>query len=156
MPATRTSEREPTPTHAPPPPSGVVAPRSALRAAGLRSTAPRLAVLELLGARREPLSHADVFAALGDEGFDRTTLYRNLINLAEAGLAVRVNLGDHVWRFSLARDDAASLHFLCIACGSVQALPEDAVKLVMTPNTPRALSRKDIAVQVKGRCDGCA
>ena len=74
-----------------------------IRAAGLRSTAPRVAVLRELENASAPMSHADLVDALGDEGYDRVTIYRNLTDLTEAGLVVRADLGDHVWRFELKR-----------------------------------------------------
>ena len=74
-----------------------------IRTAGLRSTAPRVAVLRELEAATAPLSHADLVDSLGSQGYDRVTIYRNLTDLTEAGLVVRADLGDHVWRFELRR-----------------------------------------------------
>jgi Fur family transcriptional regulator, ferric uptake regulator len=127
-----------------------------LRGAGLRCTAPRLAVLDLLAEAEQPQSHAEVLARLGGRGFDRATVYRNLIDLAAAGIAERVDLGDHVWRFSLASRERRGPHFLCTDCGEMQALPEDAVRLASSARAPRSFRRREVAVQVKGRCDGCA
>ena len=70
-----------------------------LRGAGLRKTAPRLAVLEVLERARRPLSHAEVAESLAAEGLDRATVYRNLVALSEAGLVRRSDHGDHVWGF---------------------------------------------------------
>ena len=75
-----------------------------LRGAGLRSTALRVAVLRRLERATTPLSHADLVDALADQGLDRVTLYRNLNDLAEAGLVARTDLGDHTWRFELRRE----------------------------------------------------
>ena len=70
-----------------------------IRTVGLRSTAPRVAVLRELEAATAPLSHADLVDSLGSQGYDRVTIYRNLTDLTEAGLVMRADLGDHVWRF---------------------------------------------------------
>jgi len=127
-----------------------------LRGAGLRCTMPRRAVLATLVREAQPRSHADVFAVLGPQGFDRATVYRNLLDLVEVGIARRSDLGDHVWRFTVAARERESLHFLCTDCGEIQALPESAVRLQRSRSTPRSFRRREVAVQVKGRCDGCA
>jgi len=132
--------------------------RHQLQRAGLRATGPRLAVLSLLYAIGRPLSHLDVTTALAGRGFDRATLYRNLMDLTRVGLARRTELGDRVWRFQAV--DAAHAagthpHFVCTTCGEVQCLPPRAVAVRGGGNGPEALRRGDVEVQVRGICDGC-
>jgi Fur family ferric uptake transcriptional regulator len=74
---------------------------AAIRAAGLRVTQPRIAALRVLTKAAGPLSHADLVETLAGQGFDRVTLYRNLNDLAEAGIVNRSEVGDRVWRFVL-------------------------------------------------------
>jgi Fur family ferric uptake transcriptional regulator len=131
-----------------------------LRGAGLRATQPRVAVLRELVGARSPLSHAEVAEALSADGFDRATVYRNLMDLTEAGLARRADIGDHVWRFELMRpseahEDEAHPHFICGECGAVSCLPEDAVSVKPGRGTPRALKNRAVSVQVRGVCDSC-
>src|SRR5688572_21434610 len=73
--------------------------RGRLKAAGLRNTAPRVAVLRHLQRAAGPTSHAEIVQELSPLGFDRATLYRNLVDLVDAGLVSRTDLGDHLWRF---------------------------------------------------------
>jgi len=131
----------------------------ALRAAGLRRTTPRIAVLQRLEAAVGPVSHAEIAKKLAPSGYDRATVYRNLIDLVDAGLVTRTDLGDHVWRFELVRHGgkphAAHPHFLCTDCGDVSCLPGGAVKIVRAQGVPRAIGSHDVEVQVKGRCDAC-
>lgn len=133
--------------------------RATLRQAGLRSTAPRVAVLEHLLAAATPESHADIVDALQSQGFDRATLYRNLMDLTEAGLVTRSDLGDHVWRFEVRRpgDEHAALHphFVCTDCGTVACLPGGSVRIVTGSGVPRSAVGRKVEVQVKGRCDRC-
>src|SRR5438132_6944629 len=102
--------------------------RAAVRARGLRATPSRLAVLEVLRASDAPRSHGDVAERLASQPWDRATIYRNLVDLAEAGLARRTDVGDHVWRFEArvpgSEHDTSHPHFVCIECGSVECLPE--------------------------------
>ena len=131
--------------------------RHELRRGGLRSTAPRLAVLRLLRRARLPLSHGEVVARLQQEGWDRATLYRNLVDLARAGLARRTDLGDHVWRFAAAGPPTAHHHphFVCRDCGQVACLEKASVRVQPGSTTQAALRNDEYEVLQKGRCDRC-
>jgi Fur family ferric uptake transcriptional regulator len=112
-----------------------------------------------LGEATGPVSHGDLVETLMSAGFDRATLYRNLMDLTEAGLVTRSDLGDHVWRFELrssGNDHAVEHpHFVCVECGSVSCLPGVNVRVRTTPEAPRSLTRRGFEVQLKGRCDAC-
>jgi Fur family ferric uptake transcriptional regulator len=131
-----------------------------LRAAGLRSTAPRVAVLRHLTDVDRPLSHAEIFDSLGGAGFDRATLYRNLMDLAETGLIGRTDLGDHVWRFEIRKQVAGHTiehpHFVCTDCGTVSCLTDTSVRIARGNASPRSLGGRDVAVQLRAICDACA
>lgn len=134
--------------------------RGRLRAAGLRSTGARVAVLGVLDRASAPMSHADVCGRVA-RGFDRATTYRNLMDLTDAGLVSRSDVGDHVWRFELcgagAPHPASHAHFVCTDCGDVSCLPDEVVRLVPDAHgAPRALAGRNIEVQVKGVCNRCA
>jgi Fur family transcriptional regulator, ferric uptake regulator len=131
-----------------------------IRGVGLRSTAPRVAVLRELEAATAPLSHADLVDALGHEGYDRVTIYRNLTDLTEAGLVVRADLGDHVWRFELRRSGGKAHsgthpHFTCTDCGTVSCLPEESVRLTPARGAPKAIAARAVEVHLRGLCDRC-
>mgnify|MGYP001087355820 FL=1 len=132
--------------------------RHDLRRAGLRATAPRVAVLSLLRGSAMPLSHPEVNDLLGGRGWDRATLYRNLVDLTRRGLARRVDLGDRIWRFEDARAEHGATehpHFVCTECGEIVCLHGVAVSWRATADAPRALRHGEVEVQVRGRCDGC-
>ncbi|MFN7134703.1 MAG: Fur family transcriptional regulator [Myxococcales bacterium] len=130
-----------------------------LRSAGLKGTAPRIAVLRWLESAQAPVSHGELAESLSGEGFDRATLYRNLMDMTEAGLVSRTDLGDHVWRFALKTTeqghDLAHPHFTCTDCGTVACLPEVEVKVKKAVAVPRSLTRQSVQVQIRGRCDDC-
>jgi len=130
--------------------------KAALRGRGLRATPSRLAVLGLLRRQGGPLSHGEAAERLADQGWDRATIYRNLTDLAEANLARRTDVGDHVWRFEAidaAHADDHHAHFVCTECGVVECL--QGVGLAVGKVAPRAVKQKQVEVQVRGRCDGC-
>jgi Fur family ferric uptake transcriptional regulator len=133
--------------------------RQTLRDAGLRATQPRLAVLRELLASGSPVTHGDVAVRL-ESDFDRATVYRNLMDLTNAELLRRSDMGDHMWRFELVsregHADEAHPHFICGSCGTVTCLPEEAVSVRTAPGVPRALKRKrGVVVQLRGLCDAC-
>ncbi len=132
--------------------------QATLRAAGLKSTSPRVAVLRYLKDLGKPVSHGELVEALANEGFDRATLYRNLVDLAEAGLVVRTDLGDHVWRYELKGNVshvAEHPHFVCTDCGVVSCLPGVAIRITASDHAPKAVTSQRVAVQLTGRCNAC-
>jgi Fur family ferric uptake transcriptional regulator len=131
--------------------------RDALHARGLRFTRSRAAVLDVVQRSTHPLSHADVAARLERDGWESASIYRNLVDLAEAGLLKRTDLGDHVWRFEVARGEQHEQqhpHFLCTACGVVECLP--ALALEHAKGAPRSVRLKKVEIHVRGLCDACA
>jgi Fur family ferric uptake transcriptional regulator len=142
--------------------------RQRIRGVGLRCTAARVAVMHHLETASGPLTHAEVAEALDELGFDRATIYRNLIELTEAKLAARVELGDHVWRFEAKRaggghkgDDHP--HFVCTTCGEVSCLDDVQVAITRRPagsgDRKQSVPERAIAtvteVLLKGRCERC-
>lgn len=137
--------------------------RTRLRSAGLRSTGPRVAVLRRLLTATAPMSHGELTEELAPLGFDRATLYRNLMDLAEVGLVSRTDLGDHVWRFEIRGDGGVHgiehPHFTCTDCGTVACLPGVSVQISASESAPpaslRAAGSTSVEVHLKGRCDDC-
>ena len=141
--------------------------RNRIRGAGMRCTPARVAVLHHLETAPGPLTHAEVSESLHHLGFDRATIYRNLTELTEAGLASRVELGDHVWRFEAKRaggghkgDDHP--HFVCTTCGEVSCLDEVQVAITPRPGAGKRAKRETggrigsvTEVLLKGRCEQC-
>jgi Fur family ferric uptake transcriptional regulator len=131
--------------------------RHAIRSVKLRSTSSRVAVLQHVSAAGKPVSHADVADVLVPEGFDKSTVYRCLVELADAGLLARLDAGDHAWRFEL-RDEQHSSgdhpHFVCVDCGTVTCLPDVEVKISAAKGHKTAVG--DVTeVFLKGHCKDC-
>jgi Fur family ferric uptake transcriptional regulator len=137
--------------------------RAVLREAKLRSTTSRVAVLQHLATSSKPLSHAEVADALVPTGFDKSTLYRCLVELADAGLLARLDAGDHAWRFELRRsarggehqEDSEHPHFVCVDCGKVECLPEVEVKITPSKGTKGSPLGDVTEVFLKGHCKEC-
>lgn len=151
--------------------------KASIRTAGLRCTAARVAVLEHLLTLTGPATHADVAQALAHRGFDRATIYRNLIELTEAKLATRVDLGDHVWRFEVRRHTQAGHrddhpHFICMECGEISCLDDVNVAITRKAGSSvdsdqgadrsRRRAKKSAGIHavtevlLKGQCENCS
>jgi len=140
-----------------PTPDQVEQAREILRNAGLRSTPARISVLLELQAATSPLTHADLAERLVPTGFDKTTIFRNLNDLADANLVRRTELGDHVWRFELrnaeAHDDDHP-HFVCVDCGGVTCLSD--VELTAASRKRSSEIGQITEILLKGHCSTCA
>lgn len=145
------------------PPMSVSEAREQLRAAKLKSTTSRVAVLQHLAAAGKPLSHSEVAEALVPAGFDKSTLYRCLVELADAGLLTRLDAGDHAWRFELRRGSSAGdehngaehPHFICLDCGKVECLEDVEVKISPAKGTKAPHLGDVTEVFLKGHCNEC-
>ncbi|MEM8606983.1 MAG: Fur family transcriptional regulator [Myxococcota bacterium] len=131
--------------------------RKLLRDHGLRTTAPRLAVLGLLAEADTPLSHSEVLARLGHNDWDPATIYRNLVKLREAGIAPVVSRVDGIDRYAMAGAPGgghAHAHFVCDDCGRVACLPAELTQSMSLPG-PWADSIAQAVVQLRGPCPDC-
>jgi Fur family transcriptional regulator, ferric uptake regulator len=83
-----------------------------------RYTAGRQAVVSLLATFGRPISIADLASAIPD--VPRSSAYRHLADLQEAGIVRRITTGDEFARFELAEDlTHHHHHLLCSSCGKV-------------------------------------
>ncbi len=135
--------------------------RKLLQQAQLRCTATRIAVLQHLATATQPISHSDVADGMSQSGFDKSTLFRSLVDLADAGLLTRLDLGDQVRRYELRRGDTSKSktdwvteehpHFVCVDCGRVTCLFEVSVSVPV----PRSVGRVT-EVLLRGHCAQCS
>jgi Fur family ferric uptake transcriptional regulator len=119
-----------------------------------------------------PVTHAEIAAELsrgvGGSGFDKATVYRNLVELTEAGIVSRIEVGDHVWRFEVRSRGADGSpgedhpHFVCTQCGSIACLAD--VDVQLSPRDPATRKSERATgprigtvshVLLKGRCEDC-
>ena len=132
--------------------------KQAIREAGLRATPARIATLKLLQEATSPLTHAEVSSELHSSGVDKATVFRNLNDMATAGLLRKTELGDRVWRFELVTESGENgvvhPHFVCVECGSVSCM----VEIKLTAGSMR-LSQEFGEVNeilLRGQCNDCA
>jgi len=100
-----------------------------LRRVGVRRTIARVNLLRCLADLDAPQTQAQISERLAPHGFDGSTVFRGLTDLTEAGLVVRIDAGDRIWRFELRDRDPMGVldpnhhpHVVCIHCGRLACL----------------------------------
>ena len=133
--------------------------KKTLRDVSLRATAARVAVLKLLAEKNTPLCHAEVVDALDDFGFDQSTLFRCLNELADANLVTRLDLGDQTRRFELREQSSESgfthPHFMCVDCGELSCLNDFKVQLNPSRGPRRDKLGSITEIMIRGHCGKC-
>ena len=130
-----------------------------LRDVPLRATAARVAVRKLLKAEKVPMSHSEVVESLSEFGFDQSTLFRCLNEIADAGLVTRLDLGDQTRRFELRRSNGEAEfthpHFMCVDCGELKCMNDFSIQ-ILPSRGPRRNSLGTITeIMIRGHCGNC-
>jgi Fe2+ or Zn2+ uptake regulation protein len=95
-----------------------------LRAAGLRYTASRRSVVDILAVSDRPLTIPEILGQ--DRSLAQSSAYRNLTELIGAGVVHRIIAGDEYSHFELAEDLTSHHHHLvCTSCGRVSDVTLD-------------------------------
>jgi len=131
--------------------------RKLLEEHSLRATAPRLAVLQVLGKTKNALSHTEVLERLGETDWDPATIYRNLIKLRDAGIAPVVSRAEGIDRYMLASvesDGHHHPHFVCDDCGQIACVPVE-YKSPILKDDRWAASLQKAVIQLRGACPDC-
>jgi Fur family transcriptional regulator, ferric uptake regulator len=129
--------------------------RNLLRTKGLRATPARVAILAAIESSTVPITHQELTAQLDSFGLDKSTIFRGLQDLTEAGLLRRLELGDHVWRYELSEenpehDSQLHPHLLCVDCGNIRCLNDSEVQVQLSPELGQVVD-----VLIKGHCPTC-
>ncbi len=127
-----------------------------IQEAGLRPTANRVAVLEVLLQSRQPLTHQELLNTLSaSHDFDRVTLYRVLDWLLSNDIVHKIAGDNRAWRFQLNTNDSSHrhAHFECTGCGRIYCLDDISPR---APKLPKGFRAETITLNIKGRCDRCS
>ena len=128
-----------------------------LRAAGLRRTQARQAVLAALTSAGRPMTHQQLASARGLKVIDKVTIYRTLTTLRAARLLHVVRGADGTARFCANGTGSGCPgghpHFQCLRCKEMRCMHEQCL--------PRVALDKECVVRAKqlvvfGMCAACA
>lgn len=132
-----------------------------LRRVDQRYTPGRRAIVEFLASHGHPVSISDIAAELPE--VPRSSAYRHLVDLQDAGVVRRIAASDEFARFELAEDlTEHHHHLLCTSCGRV-------IDVTPTPAFERTVDRvvgelaaqqsfhpTSHALDIIGKCANCA
>jgi Fur family peroxide stress response transcriptional regulator len=127
------------------------------RKRGLAVTVQRRTVFEALSARRDHPTADQVYDAVKGRipGLSRTTVYRVLEALVEAGFVRKVHHAGGVARFDPVTH--RHHHLVCEVCGRLVDLDDAAVPALRLPEARGSGFRiKDYSVSFLGLCGACA
>ena len=132
-----------------------------LRNVSQRYTNGRRVLVELLASAGHPVSIEDI--AEQAPGLPRSSAYRHLVDLQQAGVVRRVAANDEYFRFELAEDITEHHHHLvCRHCGKVvDVTPTPAFEQAMSAyltalQEASGFSSDDHRLDVLGACSACA
>jgi Fe2+ or Zn2+ uptake regulation protein len=125
---------------------------------GLKKTELRRAILSVLSKRQEPLDQADLLLSLSKtlDRVDRVSVYRNLLQLKEAGVLHEVDSNHYVF-CSHECSSHAHLLFFCQKCHKHQEVKDHAkIADVMSALAALRFFGKTEPIFLKGVCTTCS
>ncbi len=117
----------------------------------LKKTSPRLAIIEALQSSEAPLAEAEISEKMGSY-YDRTTFYRSMQTLTDAGVIHRIVVDRLTVKYAL-RHLPNHAHFFCNNCRQVICLEE------IHPGPyrlPVGFQTSESEVIIKGLCNKCS
>jgi Fe2+ or Zn2+ uptake regulation protein len=129
-----------------------------LAAQGLKLTAVRLAVLEILDAAPRALRAQEILEAIRSRRrVNKVTVYRILEDFTQRGMVRRLALEGRVNHYELACEHhPPHPHFQCHTCGEIQCLDPAPMAGVWTELKGPVGNRADsIDIRVEGLCHKC-
>jgi Fur family ferric uptake transcriptional regulator len=129
-----------------------------LRRAGLRSTPQRQTVLDLLGdGHHRHLTADDIWRAAASRhpSFNRSTAYRVLEQLCDAGIVQQTRFGDSA-HFEIGGAPQRHFHLVCRGCGNIENLPSDGLADI-TGRLARqhSFTIRSVDLTIEGECRSC-
>jgi Fur family ferric uptake transcriptional regulator len=129
---------------------------SRLKTNHVRLTGPRRAVLAALEKEHTPLSAKDLWTLCRASKSDLVSIYRILDRFEKEKILIRVELGDGITRYELARARHHHHHARCERCGDIVDIDicvEDLDRRVREKN---GFQLRTHEIQMTGICAKCA
>lgn len=129
---------------------------SILREFGLKQSAGRKALVEVLLKAEKPLSHKEICAKLAGLRYDPVSVYRSLEAFIDAGIVHRIEDDNHTWLFAFCTCSGESHchpHFFCRSCGKCECLREYQVPEI--PGLRENCIIEEKKFYIKGVCESC-
>jgi len=122
--------------------------------AGLRRSAPRQRVIELLAGRDCAVTALEIDAEL--DGVGRATVYRAIEQLEELGLVQKIDLGGSAHGYEkLEPSGHHHHHIVCDDCGKVEPFEDEALEVAIHDISRKGFSLESHEVTLHGHCQEC-
>ena len=123
--------------------------------AGLRRSAPRQRVIDLLADRDCAVTALEIDAEL--EGVGRATVYRAIEQLEELGLIHKVDLGGSSQGYEkLEPSGHHHHHIVCDDCGKVEPFEDEALEIAIHDIRRKGFKLETHEVTLHGHCADCS
>lgn len=124
-----------------------------LKEGGLKKSAQRIAVINILQAKQKPLSEDAIKGEMG-EIYDRITFYRTMQALCGAGIVHKIIVDNTVVEYALNAEGCPHehVHFFCTVCHAVTCMRDVAVHRY---RLPADYEQTGCEVLIKGVCPSC-
>ncbi len=127
-----------------------------LKKYGLKQTAGRVALLEVLQKADVALSHRQICEALSDLYYDPVSVYRSLESFIEAGFVHKVEDANRSWLYALCTCEDGNHchpHFFCRNCGKCECLRKYKIPRIEDLNNNYIVEEQ--RYYIKGICSSC-
>jgi len=127
----------------------------AIREAGLRRSAPRQRVIELMAGESCAITALEMDARL--EGVGRATVYRAIEQLEELGLVQKVDLGGSAFGYEKVDPSGHHHHHIvCEDCGRVEPFEDERLERAIDDVDRDGFTISAHEITLRGRCSDCA
>jgi Fur family ferric uptake transcriptional regulator len=129
--------------------------KKVLDTAGLKNTAPRVAILEVLSKIKNPETAQNIHKKL--KNIDLVTLYRTLVSFGKGGLLRKVDLHRNTVYYELNIDHHH--HIVCLECNKIEDFENLEVEKMLGKIARKSLNFGNIknhSLELFGLCRKCA
>ena len=127
-----------------------------LQDADLKSTIPRVTILELLLKVKKPMNAQDIHIKLVKTGIDLVTIYRTLTSFEKAALIKRLDLRKDAVAYELNTNHHH--HIVCMDCGVVEDFELcdlDQLTKKIADNAKKFKTVSQHSLELFGLCNAC-
>ncbi|MBN2139230.1 MAG: transcriptional repressor [Sedimentisphaerales bacterium] len=131
--------------------------RQTLKSAKLYCTAGRVAVLKALFKADKPLTQEEITGQLGQNHFDKVTIYRTLESLLKVGVVHQAFVKNRARHFELSHNCSETQchpHFTCTSCGKTHCLTD--MRMPKAQGRHRGFIIHRQQTRFEGLCPACA
>ncbi len=122
--------------------------------AGLKRSAPRRKVIELMAGQDCALTALEMDARL--KGVGRATVYRAIDQLEELGLIQKIDLGGTAYGYEkLESSGHHHHHIVCDDCGKVEPFEDEALEQAIHDIKAKGFKLETHEVTLHGHCNDC-